>query len=415
MKEISIKNQTLISTLGVTIQFFMQWLISILLVRMDGYEAAGVFALAMSISNVFAYFANYGLRNFQITDVDRVYSDEQYILTRIVLLLISQVACIAYLMISKGYTSPERVAILLYFLYNVSNTMGDTLLGAAQIRNHLETNGISSALKGIGAFTFFIIAFYFTKNINVALGFMALAVFLVLCLYDFPVCYRIIGKLDFVFNTDLAVVPALLRDCFGLMVAQLIPILTTAVPRRILQQLSGNEILGYFSSYFTPTVLVVTVASAVTMAVLTKIGQFHSVGERKKVWDYHLAGYLVAGCCIVLGCIVVFLVGKPLLSFMFGPGILTYFPVMYIAGIVSVLNSLIAYQSGIMIAIRKIKENILCYCVALLIALLASKPLVSHFGIYGAAYIYLFAYLIQNAMHSVIITHYAFREGRVTK
>ena len=122
---LSIKNQTIISSLGMTVQFFAQWLISVLLVRMDGYEAAGVFSLAMSISNVFAYFANYGLRNYQITDVKHSFTKRQYLLARFELICVGFIGCAVYLLCGNGYTVQEKWAILLYLLYNLINGVGD--------------------------------------------------------------------------------------------------------------------------------------------------------------------------------------------------------------------------------------------------------------------------------------------------
>ena len=59
------------------------WIINVALVRLGGFEDAGLFSLAMSCCSVFGMLANYGLRSFQVSDITTQYSDNAYLCTRL--------------------------------------------------------------------------------------------------------------------------------------------------------------------------------------------------------------------------------------------------------------------------------------------------------------------------------------------
>ena len=118
-----------INAIGSIVSMLGQWLISVLLVRMGGYADAGVFSLAMSMSNVFNAIANYGIRNYQVSDARRDFSQWQYLWARTAAIALSFAVCGVYLLASAGYSSGERLAIGLYLVYSNINIFGDTLLG----------------------------------------------------------------------------------------------------------------------------------------------------------------------------------------------------------------------------------------------------------------------------------------------
>ena len=137
----SLRKQTLINSLGSLTLLGCQWLISILLVRVSGYEDAGVFALAMSIANVFATLANYGMRNFQVADVGRKYAPNQFVAARGVLSCVALLLCVLYVLLD-GYSKRNALAICLYLSYSLSFILSDILMGNLQMAGHLEINGL---------------------------------------------------------------------------------------------------------------------------------------------------------------------------------------------------------------------------------------------------------------------------------
>lgn len=405
-RNLDIRIQTFISSVGIGIQYFAQWLISVLLVRMDGYEAAGIFSLAMTISNVFAYFSGYGLRNYQITDAQWSYSDRQYILARIQTSLIGSVLCIGYLVLAPGYTRLEMSAIFVYLVYQNVIGIGDIMLGAIQIRNHLEINGFSFMIRGAVCFIAFVAVYFFEKNILLALLMMTLAAAATTLFYDYREYRNYVPRGKGPLLQDVVKARRLWKDCFFLMISQIIPLITTAVPRRTIQGMLGTDTLGIFSSIFTPTVIISTMTPAIVTAFLPRIAVQWKRGNaawvRGAMWMG--VGLFSAGTVAALG--VVRLCGRPIMALLFGADILNYFSLLYWAVLATVCITVASFLNGILTAIRRTNCIAFLTTGSMLLTVCLASFMIIQFGIYGAAYLQILVYLIQVILQILLISFF---------
>ena len=78
--------------------FYMatQWILTILVVRLAGYSVSGEFALAISVTNIFYAVAVYGMRNYQVSDIESQFSDLYYILSRVVTNVFAVILCMLF-------------------------------------------------------------------------------------------------------------------------------------------------------------------------------------------------------------------------------------------------------------------------------------------------------------------------------
>ena len=71
-----LKCNVLWNTIGTLYYLGMQWLTTVLVVRISGsYEDAGIYSLAVSITNIFYIIAMYNVRNFQVSDYKNEFID----------------------------------------------------------------------------------------------------------------------------------------------------------------------------------------------------------------------------------------------------------------------------------------------------------------------------------------------------
>jgi len=204
----------LINSIGTVSVFFAQWVISVLIVRITGYADAGIFSLAMSISNIFLYIANYNIRNFQISDAKQEYTQNQYLLSRFLSVAISFVACFVYMAVVGGYTEIEKVAILMYLFYSNSTMISDVMMGTVQINGHIEKGGYSNILRGIVCLLTYLGVYILTKSLVSALLVMSIGSVLVVIFYDIPQYRKYYKKSEFGFSTDFKKAVSILKNCF---------------------------------------------------------------------------------------------------------------------------------------------------------------------------------------------------------
>ena len=70
MKEHTLKSGMIWNALGNIIYLACQWLITILVANIGNFEDAGLLSIAMSVSATFQTFALFGIRNYQVSDIN---------------------------------------------------------------------------------------------------------------------------------------------------------------------------------------------------------------------------------------------------------------------------------------------------------------------------------------------------------
>ena len=122
VKQLSLKENMLWNSFGSIVNLACQWLITILIVRLgSGYEASGVFSLAMSIYNIFAPIAQYRMYTYQVSDVENENTTGEYLAFRFFTCGVALALCTGYSLFTCE--SGAIAAILLYAVYK-SNFAG---------------------------------------------------------------------------------------------------------------------------------------------------------------------------------------------------------------------------------------------------------------------------------------------------
>lgn len=373
----------------------VQWIISVALVRLGGYAQAGTFALAMAEANVFIGFCNYGLRAYQVTDTERRFLDSQYILTRLTTISASCIACSGYLLLCRDFTFAEKIAIFLYYLFGAANYYSDTLHGQFQLNNRLDLVGFSNIIRGSVCFVSFLLAFLLSHSLIFALGAQFLASLATMCFFDMYK-YQKMKSSRLAFNhNNLRAVYMLLKDTFPLMVSTLLPFLVTAIPRRAIQIQFGTEALGYYSTVFTPTVIIMVLLPNLITSLSTPLAQSWNTDNRSKSYLIIISYYLGTILFTALALLCAFLVGRPIMALLFGSGILPYFPLLYAAILVSGINCMRACGTTILTVMRHCQIIVVFNIVAVVIVYFGSPYFVFRWELYGASYVLCLAYGLQ--------------------
>ena len=231
---------------------------------------------------------------------------------------------------------------------------------------------------------------------------MAVASLAVVLTYDCKVCRCYVPKSAPAKPFECKRSWLLWKACFTLMLSQVVPILTTAIPRRTIQTLLGVESLGVFSSIFTPTVVISTLAPAVVTAVLPAIATHWQAGRFEQVRHIMASGVVVFAGITALAVATVFLIGRPVMVLLFGKSILANFSLLYWAVLATICSTLASFFNGILTAARHTGSIAALTVVALVLTAVLSAPFVQAFGIYGAAYVQLLVYLVQVAIQILL-------------
>lgn len=388
------KKQAFYNTVGNLVYMCSLWLISsVLTVRISGFEAAGVFSLAMSVGNIFYYIAVYGMRSFQASDATYQYSPKDYIVVRGITIAAAAVSLAVYL-VTTDYSSYFRLAIVLYTLYKFLEAYSDVFFGELQRVGHLEICGVSMSLKGFLSVVVFSVVLKQSDNLNYALLAMVITAGLFLIVYDWR-GYKKYRNMQ-VAQSCTSIV-GLLKAGFSMLLTTVFPIVVTAIPRIALEDCYGTEILGIYSSIATPTVLITTLVPNILAPFMTLFGMCYHEREYSKLIKMLL---VALGLTALLGgaaCVCAYFLGDWVMSLLFGEEILPYMYLLIPLVVATTVYALSMAANSVLISIRQPLWLTLCSAMALVTSLVLSRKLVQSMGIMGTVWAFGVPFFVQLA------------------
>ena len=136
----------ILNTWATFVYFFSQWLLVILITRLNGYSQAGTFTLAVSFSNIFGFIAKFGMRSIQVGDVEHQYDDSQYFTSRV----LTSAACILPFVIALAmcrYRVDLRNCCIAMMVYKLLEGFDDVIVGTFQRADRYREIAVSIRLR----------------------------------------------------------------------------------------------------------------------------------------------------------------------------------------------------------------------------------------------------------------------------
>ena len=143
---------------GSMLMAFQSVIMLMILTRVLNLYEAGVFTLAYASANLFLNIGKYGMRNFQVSDVKRQFTFNDYRASRIITTLAMLVVSIIYVAVASAqnnYSSEKSWIIIWMCLFKIVDSIEDVYLGLYQQRDRLDVAGKIITLRMILTITLF--------------------------------------------------------------------------------------------------------------------------------------------------------------------------------------------------------------------------------------------------------------------
>ncbi|MCR5469164.1 MAG: oligosaccharide flippase family protein [Lachnospiraceae bacterium] len=406
MKKKSTIQNIFFNTFGSVFYYGCQWLITVLVVRIAGYDEGGNYNLAMTFTAWLGVFALYNTRQFQVSDVTGDYLNKTYINSRLISSGIAIAACLIALPFNH-YSSYKFLIILMYMVFKIGEAFVDVFHGIDQKAGRMDLVCYSFMARGVLMLVSFCGVLYLTKNQVYAVLAMVITTFAVIFAFDIPMAnrfrdraeeakaYREVGK-DQLKNLMIVLLP--------LVIVGVTNNLSITLPKYFLERFLGSEALGYYSSVATPSTVVQLAASTVFVPLLTPLaGKVHALD-----WD-GFYGILKKVSIAFAGAFVVAIVGAYLLGDWFlkllFPGIDAYtylfVPVVASALLISVNASLFSVCT----VLRELKGQVVVGVVGLLVSMATSIFFIPSIGMDGVLVSLYISLGVQIIIELICIIH----------
>ena len=389
-KTLSIRANMIWNATGSLVYMAAQWLTTVLVVRLStGYDAAGLLALGMAVSNIFSPIGYYKIRAFQVSDLDEEFTFRQYLGFRIITVVLAIVVMFVYCFL----TCPPGtwVTVILYGFFSLGPVFVDVLHGEEQRDARMDIIGISFVLRGILLLASFVIGMALFNSLDIALILMTVTTYLEIALFDGIAFLKVTGKpLKPAF--EVRAIKSLFVQCLPLVVASFFCWAVPAIPRQALNDVMGEWFLGIYSSVAAPVLIVQMCAQYIYAPLLTRFAELlHAHDKRgfsRLVLQVTLAIFALAFAFGVLFA----LAGEPLLVLIFGQSIAPYTYLIIPLVLCTVMTAYVWFLGDVLITMRKNKMNLIGYAISFAVILATMYPMIHAFGMNGASFAIMVAY-----------------------
>lgn len=379
---LSVKQNMLWNSAGSFLNLLAQWLITVLVVRISaGYDAAGLWSLAVSVYGIFQPVAQYRLYMYQVSDIEGENNVGEYFALRIITNILALIGCFGYALV----TCPQSawLTIMLYGVYKAFTTMIDVFHANDQRHHRMDYIGISLFSQGVLSLAIFTGVFWLTQNLAVTLLCMCAAIACVGIFFDWPHSNRF-EKLTVGISRKKAV--HLLVLCLPLVLGSIAASAAAYVPRQFLFANSGDTALGIYASVAAPVAVILNGAAYIYYPLIGYFAEDYVEGRLAKLKRLFAKVVLAIAALGAVCALLLSFLGVPLLELFFANNIGQYADLLMPVIISAFVMAFLWFLNDLLIALRDFKGNFLGNMAALVVALATMVPFVQIWGMNGVSY-----------------------------
>jgi O-antigen/teichoic acid export membrane protein len=289
----------------------------VVLARLTTPEIVGHFAVALAITTPLVELAHMRLRDVLATDAAGDHSLAEY-LTLVAVNGSAALVLIAIVTSAFGYTGDVLVIVLLVGLSKVVELLSQILYGAQQRAERMDRLGVSLMLRGVLGTAGMAVGVLVTGDLAWGIAGILVAWGSVLVAYDWPRGRQAYPALAREPMTKRHRLLSLARMALPLGAMQMLISLSPSIPRLFLERTAGATSLGVFTGMAYLIVGMSTVARALAQTAAPRLGQRYTEGDMRGFLHVTRRQVQLASVMGVLGLVGAVLLGKPLLTTLYG-------------------------------------------------------------------------------------------------
>jgi len=299
----------------------------------------------------------------------------------------------------SGYSKETTAIIMIVGIAKLFESTSDIVMGYFQKIERMHIISISLMLRGVLALIVLTTAIYLSSSLVWGVTMLAAAWAFVLIFYDLPNCKMAINngnaivmgqvnspKLKLFPSFDSRSMMRIAVLSLPLGVVSFLLSLETNIPKYYLENLLGQESLGYFASMAYLILVGSKFINAIGQVVMPRLSKLYHVEDRKGFLSLFCKGI---ACCAFLGTLIVtvsYLWGGAILSFLYGPEYTQHSDVFVWVMLSGALNYIATLLWLSLIATRQIRIQMPINLIYIICLTLSCMALIPEYHLLGAAY-----------------------------
>lgn len=371
---------------------------------------AGVFTLAYANANLFLNVGKYGIRNFQVSDVNEKYDFRSYLVARVIsvaAMIVGGCAWLAWSAITVGYSLEKTLTVLMMLIFKAIDALEDVFHGNYQQHGRLDVGAKVLTLRMLTMIVLYAGLIVATRSLLLSLT--ATTVFTGI----FFVAETLWARRRFGLPTSggaqikhgraaLHHAGELLRESFPVFLATFLLFYIGNAPKYAIDAAMDDTAQAYYGFIAMPVFVVGLLAGFIYNPIIASLAENWAEGKHD-VFARRFAVQVLVIAIITLACIAgAWLLGVPVLSLLYNAELEPYkidLVVLLVGGGFLAMATL--FTTGITI-IRWQSKLTLGYVVVALLALVSSPMAVGAAGIDGASWVYLALMALLTAWFGIV-------------
>jgi len=361
-------------------------LLTIIVTQLVGLELAGMFSLAFVTATLLMIVANYGVRTFQVSDLDESHSFADYQVSR-------WITCAAMIAIGllycnvRGYTGDMFLISIGVYLYKMVDGLADVYEGRLQQMDKLYLAGISQTIRSVSVLVVFTLFLLITHNLggaSIAMGVTAVVscviVTIPLALFETPASRRM----------RISSVKRLFVECAPLFVALFLYAFIDNMPKFMMEGVLTYDNQLFFNALYFPAQAILMTVGLIYKPLLVKMAAAWADVEHRNRFDIFIIVMVVVILAITgVAAVLMNWIGIPIMSFLYGTDFEPYRQLSLIMLAAGGVTGIIDFLYQVITVLRKQQVVMRLYLMTFICSLFVPVLMINMTGLTGAVMSYL--------------------------
>ena len=366
------------NTVGVGAWGMVFPILTIIATQLVGAEQAGMFSMAFVTGTLLMILANFGVRTYQVSDVNEKHTFMDYQINRWITCVVMVAVGAIYCQI-RGYDSTMFYISIGVYLYRMVDGLADVYEGRLQQVDKLYLAGVSQALRSVAALVVFSILLLITRNMIVACIGMAIAAAATFVVVTFPLTLLETPKER---SWSAASIGQLFKNCAPLFVALFLYAVIDNMPKFVMEGTLSYDNQLYFNALYFPAQGILLTVQLVYKPLLVRMANVWNDPAKRRRFDL-----IILGTVVNVG--IMAWIGIPIMSFLYGIDFEQFRGLSYIMLAAGGVTAAIDFLYQTITIMRRQKDVTKLYVITLGFSLFVPTLLVIFTGLPGAVIGYL--------------------------
>ncbi len=303
---------------------FQTMVILMIVTRMGDKTDSSIFVMAYAVGNLMIHIGKYGVRQYQVTDVEEKYSFLAYLRARYVSMAFMFAGIAGYLGINawvNDYSFDKTIVILMICVLKAIEAFEDVYHGRMQQKGRLDVAGRILGIRLCSFILMYVILYVATKNL-VMTTFISLVFTAVMAIVlNGSVAGKFVGKQN---EKQSSGVKNILLECLPLCICMCLNMYIANAPKYTIDSVVNDEVQTAFNIVFMPVFIIALLANFIFQPILKNLGELWAENKRNKLVSTTIK---LTGIVIAVDMVITFVgsfIGNPVLGAIYGVDLKKY-------------------------------------------------------------------------------------------